>query len=346
MNNPTIIDSNVKVAKPSVVKVFKSEDIKRLVSMDEAIGLMEEAFSLLSGAGCYVPKRVIMDIPGENLGLFVKPAFVTKFKRLSIKILTQTESVNGSVVPNIMGMVMLINTKTGEILSLCDGEYITALRTGAASGLASKYLARKDSRELAVFGCGAQGLTQIEAVTRVRDIDKIYVYDKFEEAAKKLISRCRPEIASLIEYTTDLGLLKNVDVICTATGSKKALFALKDLKPGVHINAIGSYKPGMQEIDEEVIVNSRVFVDELKSCLVETGDLIKPIEKGIYSQEQIAGEIGQLCLNHINGRESDDQITVFKSVGNAIQDFYISNAVYEKSLFEPGEVIIELADRT
>lgn len=247
---------------------------------------------------------------------------------------------------HILGMVMLINTKTGEILSLCDGEYITALRTGAASGLASKYLARKDSRKLAVFGCGAQGLTQIEAVTRVRGISKIYVYDKFKEAAEKLISRARPEIASLIEFTSDLGKLKNVDIICTATGSKKALFSLKDLKPGVHINAIGSYKPNMQEISSDIIVTSKVFVDELKSCLVETGDLIKPIEKGIYSREQIAGEIGQLCLNYITGRESDDQITVFKSVGNAIQDFFISNAAYEKSLFEPGEIIIELADRT
>lgn len=336
----------LKASSPSGVKVFKSMDIKRLVSMDEAISLMEEAFSLLSGVGAYVPKRVIMDIPGENLGLFFKPAFVAKYKRLSIKIITQTESVNGSTVPNILGMVMLINTITGEILSLCDGEYITALRTGAASGLASKYLARKDSRVLAVFGCGAQGLSQIEAVTRVRDIDKIYVYDKFEEAAKKLISKARPEVASLIEYTSDLGKLKNADVICTATGSKKALFTLKDIKPGVHINAIGSYKPDMQEISYDVIANSRVFVDELKSCLAETGDLIIPIEKGNYSKEQIVGEIGQLCQNQIVGRESDSQITVFKSVGNAIQDFFISNAAYEKSLFEPGEVIIEFADRT
>jgi len=314
--------------------------------MDEAIELMEEAFSLLSDTGSFVPKRVIMDIPGENLGLFFKPAYVAKYKRLSIKILTQTESANGSMIPNILGMVMLIDTQTGEILSLCDGQYITALRTGAASGLATKYLARTDANVLVVFGCGVQGLTQIEAVTRVRDIKKIFIYDKVEEAANILIAKSKPEIASRIEFTNDLGYVSQADIICTATNSKEALFSQRHLKPGTHINAIGSYKPCMQEIDSEIIINAKVFVDELSSSLAETGDLIKPIKKGLYSDEQIAGEIGQVCLNEIQGRDSEQQITLFKSVGNAIQDFCIANAAYEKSIYDPGEIVINLSDCT
>ncbi len=329
---------------PSKVKIFNSKDLKNLISMDEAIDLMEEAFATLSSENAHVPQRVIMNIPNANLGLFFKPAYVENLNRLSIKILTQTEPVIGSNIPSILGMVMLIDASSGEILSLCDGEYLTSLRTGAAAGIATKLLARSDSKVLSVFGCGPQGLTQIEATCRVRDFDTIYVYDLDESAAHSLIKKCTPEIAKKIRYTTDLKNLKETDVICTATGSRKPLFTLNELKPGVHINAIGSYKPDMQELACDVVSNSRVFVEEKESSLAESGDLIIPIDKGMITPDAIAGEIGQLCLKQKEGRLSDTEITVFKSVGNAIQDFYIANAVYEKSLSLTGDLAADITE--
>lgn len=320
------------MSKRQPIRVIKSSEIAKFFTMTEAIDSMEQAFSSLSSGDCYVPKRYIVSTRDESLTFLLKPAFVNNHNKSSIKILTQKNSNSIPGIPTILGIVLLIDNLTGEMLSIMDGAYITALRTGAASGLATKYFSRKDSRNLAIFGCGTQGRTQLKAVTTVRDIEKIWVFDRSPEQAELFIEEMASETTADIEFTSDLALLKDVDIICTATNSLKPLFSKNHLKKGIHINAIGSFQSEMQEIDPEIIKSSRIFLDDKEACLNESGDLLNVFEDPTINNENIIGEIGEYVLNRIDGRTSSDEITIFKSVGTAIQDFVVANKIYNKAL--------------
>jgi len=295
---------------------------------------MERAFSSLSTGESFVPQRYVSKLPANGIIMLFKPAFVEKEQRASIKILTQREGGFTSGIPNIQGIVMVIDSDTGEILSIMDGEYLTALRTGAASGLATRYLAREDAKTMALFGCGTQGRTQLEAVVCERQINRVLVYDKIKAAAERFIEEMQSKLNLKIVYSENNSALKEADIICTATNSTEPLFNYADVKPGAHINAIGSFQPGMQELDPYLIRDAKVYVDLAESCLKVSGDLIKPIVEGIIDQSHIVGEIGDLCLNKIRGRGSEDEITIFKSVGVAIQDYTVASDIYNTSLTE------------
>lgn len=300
--------------------------------MPEAIDAMEEAFTSLSSGKSYVPQRFVTTMAEGQLNLMLKPASVDALSRAAIKILTQKEMGAVHGIPAIVGIVLVLDTETGEILSIMDGEFLTALRTGAASGLATKYFSNDDTNTVAVYGCGVQGKTQLEAVTAVRDIKKVWIFDKYNSAAQNFISEMHSKLNVQIEIAESNDVLQECDIICTATNSEAPLFRKEQLKMGVHINAIGSFKPNMQELDPYILKESKIFVDQKEPCLAESGDLIKPINDGLFTAEHIYGEIGEFALGKINGRTSKTEITVFKSVGVAIQDFVVANRIYEKAL--------------
>jgi ornithine cyclodeaminase/alanine dehydrogenase-like protein (mu-crystallin family) len=314
------------------VKLLTAKDIKGLISMEEAISLMGKAFASYSSGKSHVPQRYISDFPGLSMDIFFKPVYCDGLGRIASKILTQKQENTRPDVPTIQGVVLLFDSSTGEILSLIDGTYFTALRTGAASGIATKLLAREDAETVALFGCGAQGRTQLEAVCNVRPIKRALLYDTNPSASLKLHNYMKKELNIRIDIESDLKKLKQADIICTATHSQEPLFRIGEISRGVHINAIGSFKPQMQEIDPEVIKTCSLYVDSRKAVLRESGDLIKPIKNGTITSDFINAEIGDLVNNSVTGRRHEDEITLFKSVGIAVQDLFVANAVYNKSL--------------
>ena len=316
------------------IRIFTAEDIRQLLTMHEAIELMAKAFKGLSEEQYYIPLRYVTEIPGNKLSLIFKPAVDYKSERLAIKILTQNDSNSISGLPSIMGMVMLLDADTGLLLALMDGSHITDIRTGAASGIATKMLARQDSKVAAIFGCGAQGRTQLEAVLSVRSLSRVYAFDTNPQSLKVFIEEMKGRFMIDIQACDDKNVLSEVDIICTATGSESPLFERKHIKPGVHINAIGSYKPFMQEIDPYIIRDSRLFVDSINPCLTESGDIIKPVKMGIIREDHIMGEIGEVITGKKTGRSSENDITIFKSVGVAIQDLVVANHLYDRAMPE------------
>ncbi|MEE4197301.1 MAG: hypothetical protein V2I54_06625 [Bacteroidales bacterium] len=333
---------NLPLNQRKPIRIIRAGEIKEFYSMSKAIDAMGRAFSSLSAGESYVPLRFVSKLPTQELVMLFKPAFVEKDQRVTIKFLTQRESGFMPGIPTIQGIVLVIDSNTGEILALMDGEYFTALRTGAASGLATRCFARKEAQVMALFGCGSQGRTQLEAVLCERGIKKVLVYDTHEQVARKFISEMEKRFSPEMVYTTDTKKLNEADIICTATNSQKPLFRREDVKEGVHINAIGSFQPHMQELDPLLIRDARVFTDHAEPCLKESGDLIKPIREGIISESHIAGEIGDYLLDRIPGRESDDQITLFKSVGVAIQDYAVATDIYKSSLEQGFGIEINL----
>ncbi len=295
-------------------------------------------------ANVMFPCAYVTRLPDSELLMLFKPAFVEKDKQVTVKFITQRENNSIPEKPAIQGIVMVIDSVTGEILSIMDGGYITALRTGAASGLATRYFAGKNAHTLALFGCGAQGETQVEAVMCERDIRKILVFDKNRNRASRFIEELRGELNAEMQLCEDTSVLKEADIICTATNATAPLFKREEVKKGAHINAIGSFQPHMQELDPRLIRDARVFLDQTEPCLKESGDLIKPISEGIFTETHIAGEIGDFLLNRIAGRESDHQITIFKSVGVAIQDYAVATDIYNCSLEQGFGFDIKLSE--
>lgn len=326
------------------MRIIKAGEIKHYYSMKQAIDAMERAFTSLSSGECHMPMRVVTRLPASELLMLYKPAFVEKERKAAVKFITQREGGSIQGKPAIQGVVLVIDSVTGEIISIMDGGYITALRTGAASGLATRFLASKDAHTLALFGCGAQGKTQAEAVICERDIKKILLFDKDRNRASRFMEELLPESNPEMIFCEDTSMLKEADIICTATDATAPLFKREDVKKGAHINAIGSFQPHMQELDPRLIRDARVFLDQTEQCLKESGDLIKPILAGIIDESHIAGEIGDLLLRRMTGREAVDQITIFKSVGVAIQDYAVATDIYKYALEEGFGFEINLSD--
>ncbi len=308
--------------------MLDAEKIISLISMDEAIGAMEQAFASFYDGSSKVPQRHVSGING--LDLFLKPAYNESLGRAAVKVITQKKDGNLQDIPAILGVVLLIDLATGAILSIMDGGYITALRTGAAGGMAIKLLAPEDAETLAVFGCGAQGKTQLEAACTIRPIKRVLLYDLNLDVANKVKAEMEEKLNISISAEKNLSHLKQADIICTATNSEEPLFYLKDIAKGVHINAIGSYKPEMQEIDPLILKGSKLFVDSKVSVLKESGDLIKPISRQIFTDTIIEAEIGELINKERVVRHTDNDITIFKSVGLGVQDLFMANAIFEK----------------
>ena len=311
------------------MKFISTEQMRSLVSMPEAIDAMRSIFGELSAGKSIMPVRTV-NVFGEMM-LLNKPSYSPSKNYAAIKLLTQVESNPSRGLPMIQGLVFLMDSTNGNLLAMMDGKYITSLRTGAASGLATQVLAREDASVAAIFGAGVQGATQLEAVCAVRPIKKDYIFDVNPASAMTYAERQSAKLGIPVCVGTSLDLLKDVDVICTATGARAPLFQAGHLKSSVHVNAIGSFRPHMQELPPDWVASAQVYVDHVDSCLAETGDLLIPIEKGLMTPKHILGEIGDVVNGKITGRTHNCDATLFKSVGVAVQDLAAAALIYEKA---------------
>jgi alanine dehydrogenase len=317
------------------LRILSQHDVRQAVSMAQAIEIVKGAFAQLSAGQAVVPVRTQLEVARhEGITLFM-PAYLQESDDLGVKIVSVFPRNLERGLPTIHALVAVVDAETGCPAAVMDGTYLTALRTGAASGAASDFLARTDARGAAVFGAGAQGRTQLEAVCQVRDIKKVWVYDVNREAAEKYAQemggRGGRVPRDIVVASSPTEAVREADVICTATTSKTPVFADADLKPGVHINAIGAFTPEMQEVPAETIQRARLVVDSREACWAEAGDLIIPRDKGLISEDDIYAELGEIAAGTKRSREGDEEITFFKSVGNAVQDVSVARKVLEEA---------------
>lgn len=305
--------------------ILNAADVRRALPMDQAIEAMKNAYAALSAEMAVVPLRTRLPIPNSGaLSLFM-PAFVgaQSGNALAIKVVSLFPNNPARGLAYIQAAVLVFDSETGQAIALLEGSTLTAIRTGAASGAAIDLLARPESKVVAVFGAGAQGRTQLEAACTARKIETAYIFDPSAEKGMSLAE----ELQGKGSIPDDLRVaasareaLKQTDIICTATTSQKPVFDDTDVEPGTHISAVGSYTPDMQEIPAETLQRAKIFVDSRVASLEEAGDLIQPIQSGLFDESHICGELGEVVLGKIPGRRSSDEITYFKSVGIAAQD--------------------------
>ncbi|MDD3825102.1 MAG: hypothetical protein PHY79_03930 [Anaerolineae bacterium] len=317
------------------LRVLSGDDVRRAITMAEAIQAVKEAYVQLSAGQAIVPLRTPVPVEGRGGVTLFMPAYLAKSDAMGAKIVSVFPGNLAQGLPTIHAMVIVVNAETGQPNAIMDGTYLTALRTGAASGVATDLLARPDARTVAIMGAGAQGRTQLEAVCAVRPIEKVWVLDANPETAviyvEDMRRRGRPIPEAFSIATSSAEALRDADVICTATTSTRPVFADAELKPGAHINGIGAYTPEMQEVPAETVARSRVVVDSRSATLAEAGDLIIPIQQGMMAADDIHGEIGEVAAGLIPGRQSAEEITFFKSVGVAVQDVAVAGAILRRA---------------
>ena len=315
--------------------LLSRDDVQSLLTMQDAIPIVEEAFRQLALGNVIMPQRTVIRVAqhgGTYLGM---PAYIGgEVDALAVKVVSVYANNPGQYnLPTTIGTLLLNDPRTGAPLAVMDASCLTAVRTGAVTGVATRHLARKDAKRVGIFGAGVQAQTQLWAVCSVRPVESANVYDAdatrarayADEMSKRLNVKVNPvgEARQAVE---------GMDVIVTASSAHEPLFDGNWLVPGQHINAIGAHTPTARELDTTTIVRSKVVPDLADACWVEAGDLIIPLNEGAITRDHVSASLGQVVAGLKPGRENDREITLFKSVGLALQDVSTASFVYRKAL--------------
>ncbi len=315
--------------------VLTRANIESVLSMDDAIAAVENGFRELARGNVIMPQRAATPVPpyaGLHLSM---PAFVDgEPGALAVKIVTvYSDNPERYDLPAIQGMLLLYDAPTGRLLAMMDAEYLTAMRTGAVSGMATKYLAREDASIVTLFGAGAQAGAQLAAVCAVRPIEQAFVITRSGVKDLDFCLHMQNQLGIHALPCRDVRMgVESADIICTATNSHTPLFNGNWLQDGVHVNAVGAYTTQMRELDSSTIRAARVFVDQHEAARAEAGDIMIPIAQGELDYGHVVGELGQLALGELEGRTCNTDITVFKSVGLAMQDAVTAAVVYARAI--------------
>jgi ornithine cyclodeaminase len=292
--------------------------------MPKAIEAMKRAFGQLSANQADIPLRG--RLATEKGVTLLMPAYLHKSRDMAIKIVSIYGDNPLLGLPTVAGLVMVLDPQTGMPLALMEGTSLTAIRTGAAGGLAAELLSRKDAGTVVLFGAGVQGKAQMEAVMAVRSVRKVWILDSSLDQAEKLAAEMAswpssPEIAAKkFSGREAREAVSQSDIVIAATTSLTPLFDGNDLRPGTHVTGVGSFTPQMQEIDANTVRRARVVVDSREACMAEAGDLI-------IAGAVISAEIGEIINGIFPPRQNDQEITFFKTVGVAVQDAAAAAAV-------------------
>lgn len=317
------------------MRILTRSDVDQAIRMTEAIEVMKDAFTQLSNNEANVPLRLHIPLEAQNGVALFMPAYLQKTGALAIKIVGVHHDNPRLGLPLIHAVVVALDPATGRALALLEGSSITAIRTAAGAGAATDLLARPNARTGLVFGTGVQARTAIRALATVRPLETIYLAGRNPGKAEAL----RDESRTWEDVTQDIRLVDNIpgaiaeavraaDVIYCATTSRTPLFHGEDVKPGTHVNAVGAFTPDARELDSTFVKRcAKIVVDAYSGALAEAGDLLIPMEEGILQESDIYAELGEISGGKKRGRTSDEEITFFKSVGNAIQDAALAQAV-------------------
>lgn len=309
--------------------ILNRNDVISVLTMKDCMNVVEKAFAELSNGTAVLPLRIGIT-PPDGLALYM-PAYLKEMGALACKVVTVYKNNPSKYnIPTTIGKVLLQDPETGNVICIMDGGYLTAVRTGAASGVATMLLARKsDGQTAGIYGAGVQAKMQLWAVAEARKLSKALVYDVSAEATTKFAEEMSKKLNLDVIAVSNPNLLTETDIICTATSSSAPLFDGNKIKKGTHINGIGSHTPNARELDTAIIKRSKFIGDSKEACFKEAGDIMIPITEGVINAEHFYAEIGEIIAGKKTGRTNDDEITIFKSNGLAIQDAATAKLIYD-----------------
>ncbi len=314
--------------------LLSRKNVEAILTMEECLTAVETAFGELARGKVVMPQRAVIQVR-DHKGIFLgMPAYIGgDLDALGLKVVTvYPDNPTKHKLPTTLGTLLLCDPVTGKVVAIMDAGYLTAVRTGAASGVATKYLAREDAKICVVFGAGVQARKQLEAMKIVRPLQRAYVVD--------ILSEARESFATVMSVALDLEVLptediekavRSADIIVTASSSHEPVFDGDWVQPGTHINNIGSHSPGARELDTKTVKRSKFVADLKEANLAEAGDILIPIEEGAVTADHIYASLGEIVSGTKPGRENPAEITVFKSCGLAVQDVATALAIYNRA---------------
>ena len=315
--------------------LLNRSDVEKLLPMDKAIEVVESAFSELANHTAEMPPRTVMIDPEVGGWIAYMPAYLKSDGALGCKAVTVYKgNPDNFGLPTTLATILVQDSKTGKVLAAMDGGYLTAMRTGAVSGVATKHMARPDSKIGGVLGAGVQARQQAVAIAEASGIHTILSFSLDPmDARQKFGTWIAARTGVTVRLTNSAEeLCREADIVSLATTATSPIVDSSWWKPGAHINGIGSHAPGVRELDSATVQKARVICDQKDACMAEAGDLQIPVENEEYSWDDIAGDLGDVVNGKIKGRTSDDEITLFKSVGLAVQDISCAALVYREAL--------------
>jgi len=312
--------------------LLTKDDVAQVLQMNDCMDVVEKAFAELSNGTAVLPLRTPIT-PPDGLSLYM-PAYLKELGALACKVVTvYKNNPTQHNLPTVIGKVLVQDPTTGDVVCIMDGGYLTAVRTGAASGVATKYLARKDDGQTCgIYGAGVQAKMQLWAVAEARKLSMALVFDLQDEAAEGFAKDMSEKLGLEVVKAGSADDLLETDIICTATSSPTPLFDGSKVKEGAHINGIGSHTPNARELDTTIVKRSKFIADSYEACLKEAGDIMIPIADGELDEGHMFADLGEVITGKKPARENDKEITLFKSNGLAIQDVATAKLIYDRAL--------------
>lgn len=314
---------------------INKEKIKALLPMNECITVMETMFRDLAEGRILQPLRSLMWLPDHSGLLGMMPGYAKGPNIIGIKLITIFHANGPAGLPSHQGLVILFEATHGQPLLLLDAAELTAIRTAAASALATRLLAREDSSTLAIIGTGEQAERHIESISLVRKIDAIHLWGRNPGHANALKDRLAAQTREggprypIHLTTTAQAAVESADIICTVTAAARPVVEGHWVKPGAHLNVVGSCTPNNREVDSIAIKKATLFTDRYESLFKEAGDFLIPQQEGIVTEDHVKGELGEVLTGTKPGRNNADEITLFKSLGIAAEDLYAAWHIYQ-----------------
>ncbi|MFW6117602.1 MAG: alanine dehydrogenase [Thermoproteota archaeon] len=315
--------------------ILREEEVRDLLSMEEVIEAVESAFREKGLNRVQMPPKAYLFYQKYHGDLRTMPSYLEKLDISAVKIVSvHPKNRQKYNLPTVNALLILVNPKNGFPLAIMSGTTLTTMRTGAAGGIASKYLAKEDSKSVCLIGAGAQARTQLMALVLVqKELEEVRVYDKIPEAGKKFVA----EISSTLNRRCNMFSVESAekavrgsDIVVTATPSRKPVVKNEWIKPGTHLTCIGADAPGKEELDPEILTRAKLVIDDWEQAS-HSGEINIPLSQGVLSKEDIWGEIGEIVAGLKPGRESSREITVFSSTGLAVQDAVTAELAYDNA---------------
>ena len=317
-----------------MTKLLSKNDVMKVLTMNDTIEILEKAFADLSNGKAVMPQRIPISTPDHNGLVLFMPAYLKGIGALGAKVVTvYKDNLPKFNLPTILGTIILLDEKTGAPIALMEGGYLTAMRTGGVAGLATKFLARKNAKVHALFGTGGMARTHAWAVHCVRKIEKLILFSLDPEEKQYAFKKSLQDIidCKIIFAENAKDAVSLADIITLITSAKDPILDGDWIKPGTHINGVGSHAPSTREVDSKTVIKSKVVCDLIDACKAEAGDFIIPAANGEWNWDKVHASLGDVITNKKSGRESENEITLFKSVGLAIQDLSAALHVYQKA---------------
>ena len=306
---------------------ISDKDIENNLTMEETIETVEMAFKEYAKGNVVMPPRSTIMVEKHNGSISFMPSYLTVLEAQATKIISIYPGNREKGLPTTVAWIIVNDSETGMVKAFMDATYLT----GAITGVAAKYLAPENTKIVAIFGAGIQGRTQVMAACAVRDVEKVYVYDLYPEVRIKFAEEMSEKLGiEVIAAESGEDACRDADIVLTATTSPRPVLKREWLKDKVHVSAIGAFYPDWRELDTATVAESKLVIDDMEGIELEAGDILIPIEEGAITWDHVHAELKDLVSGKKEGRTIEDTITVFKSVGIAIQDSSVANLVLKK----------------